>query len=158
MAFCRWLAGHSGRDVVLPSEAQWELAARGEGGGLFPWGEEEPDNSRACFGLKWETGQPAPVGSFPAGRGPYNHLDLAGNVWEWCLDVWDEEAYRERAGSEPRDPVVEEGDKDWRVLRGGGWSNPAENLRSAIRFRDPAANRNRHIGFRVAVVPSSLDS
>ncbi len=154
VAFCEWLSPLLGHEVQLPSEAQWEFAARGTDGRTYPWGEEDPDSSRACF----EEGQPARLGSFPSGRGPFGHLDLAGNVWEWCRDVWNEEAYAERAGAEVIDPVVTAGDQDFRVLRGGGWSSPAGHLRAAYRSRNLAAHRWYGDGFRVSAAPASLGS
>lgn len=120
-AFCRWLSGESGRKVVLPSEAQWEFAARGTDGREYPWGNEPPDGSRACFAAEY----PAPVGSYPAGRGPFGTLDQAGNVWEWCRDLVDAHAYAKQVEKEgePVDPVEEEVEREAvvrRVLRGGG--------------------------------------
>jgi formylglycine-generating enzyme required for sulfatase activity len=155
-AFCRWLAPACGRRVTLPSEAQWEFAARGTDGREYPWGNEAPDATRACFGLSVGDGQPAAVGSLPAGMGPFGTLDQAGNVWEWCLDDWDKAAYRKRAkGAEQVDPVVEGGGGEDRVLRGGGWFNSAEGLRSACRFGDRASLRSDVFGFRVAAAPAS---
>jgi len=158
-AFCRWLGETWGRSVVLPSEAQWEFAARGSEGREYPWGNEPPDATRACFDLDWGEDQPAPVGSYPAGRGPFGTLDQAGNVWEWCRDAWDEEIYAKRAAGrkESLDPCVE-GDEasEERVLRGGGWSSSADSLRSAFRNRNPARYRIDYFGFRVAAAPASL--
>ena len=156
-SFCRWLSELSGRKVDLPSEAQWEFAARGTDAREYPWGDAEPDETRACFGLDVQKGQPSPVGAHPEGRGPFGTLDQAGNVWEWCLDVWDAEAYSKRVaqGGEPTDPVVAEGDKDARVLRGGGWVRPAEGLRAACRSGSRAGLRDDVIGFRVAAAPAS---
>lgn len=159
VAFCRWLSEASGREVLLPSEAQWEFAARGADGREYPWGNEPPDERRACFGLDLEKGQTAPVGSFPAGAGPFGTLDQAGNVWEWCRDEWDESAYAKRV-EESLDPVVGEvraGEAGVRVLRGGGWFYSALFLRAAFRLRGPAGNRSDGIGFRVAAAPPSLD-
>ena len=157
-AFCRWLAGECGRPVQLPSEAQRELAARGEESRDYPWGDEEPDASRAVFGLDRGSGQPAPVGSVPAGRGPFGHLDLAGNVWEWCADGWDAKAYAARAGREVTDPVVQEGQESLRplrALRGGCWLDGARSLRSALRGGGAAVVRYDDFGFRAAVSPAS---
>ncbi|HEX7183933.1 MAG TPA: SUMF1/EgtB/PvdO family nonheme iron enzyme [Thermoanaerobaculia bacterium] len=165
MTFCRWLSQASSRHVVLPSEAQWEFAARGTDGREYPWGNKPPNEARAYFGLEDQIGQPVPVGSFPAGRGPFGNLDQAGNVWEWCRDAWDERAYayqrRGRDGKEPLDPVVrkeEAGQDVWRVLRGGSWFYSAEYLRSACRSYYTARVRFQGAGFRVAAAPASLRS
>ncbi|MCA8972983.1 MAG: SUMF1/EgtB/PvdO family nonheme iron enzyme, partial [Planctomycetes bacterium] len=104
-AFCAWLGEICGHPVRLPSEAQWEYAARGTDGWRYPWGDDAPDPTRAVFGWDLEKDKPTPVGSVPAGRGPFGHLDLAGNVWEWCADVWRGDAYRERAERDVLDPV-----------------------------------------------------
>ncbi len=156
VAFCEWLSQDFGHQAMLPSEAQWEFAARGIDGRIYPWGDEAPDASRACFDLNWNKDKPAVVGSCPAGRGPYGTLDQAGLVWEWCRDVWNKEAYRER--DEPKDPLVTEGDEDRRVLRGGSWVSPADDLRAAVRFWLPATGRYDFVGFRVLAAPPSFDS
>jgi formylglycine-generating enzyme required for sulfatase activity/predicted MPP superfamily phosphohydrolase len=156
--YCRWLPSAAALPVTmtLPSEAQWEFAARGTDGREYPWGAEPPDETRACFDLDLDTGQPAAVGSYPAGKGPFGTLDQAGNVWEWCRDAWDSDAYRKRAtGAEPVDPLVEGHVDSDRVLRGGGWADSAVSLRSASRYWGPASSRVVDIGFRVAAAPAS---
>jgi len=148
-AFCQWLSRVAGRSVELPTEAQWEYAARSSDGRKYPWGDKpEPNSELACFGAK----QPAAVGSYPAGKGPFGHLDLAGNVWEWCLDGWDPAAYEKHA---PRNPVIPFAGVEERVMRGGGWLAPARSLRSAVRLRYPAGGRSGDLGFRVSSVSSS---
>lgn len=158
VAFCRWLSKAARQKIMLPSEAQWEFAARGTDGREYPWKDgQPPDASKACFGLDGQTGQPAPVGSYPAGQGPFGTLDQAGNVWEWCRDAWDQNAYAKRL-HRPIDPVEGKGLKGpevQRVLRGGGWVVSAGNLRAALRFRSPARSQFGDIGFRVAAAPAS---
>jgi formylglycine-generating enzyme required for sulfatase activity len=155
-AFCRWLAETWGRQAVLPSEAQWEFAARGDDGRQYPWGNEPPDARHACF----DQAQPAPVGSYPAGRGPFGTLDQAGNVWEWCRDAWDGRAYAKRAAKpeESLDPFVEGDEDSDHVVLGGGWVSPALDLRAAFRSWYPAGLQSDYVGFRVAVAPASLGS
>ncbi len=146
-AYCRW-AG-----LELPSEAQWEAAARGGDGRRYPWGDEPPDETRACFGQGWKDGRPDPVGEHPGGAGPYGTGDQAGNVWEWCLDAWDPKAYEGRDGQ--TDPVITEGEGGLRVLRGGSWGSPAGSLAAAVRLGDRPSDRNRSVGFRcVLPVPA----
>ncbi|MBF8185324.1 SUMF1/EgtB/PvdO family nonheme iron enzyme [Nonomuraea sp. K274] len=151
--FCRWLATLSRLPFTLPSEAQWEYAARGTDGRRYPWGSEPPDRTRACYYEGQIDSHPEPVGSFPLGRGPFGCMDQAGNVWEWCLDVWDPDAYSARLDQVTVDPVVSTGNASMRVLRGGNWWFTIEGLDAAYRFRNPVDNRNDDIGFRVALNP-----
>ncbi len=141
-AYCRWLGEQRGLKIRLPTEKEWERAATPVEG-EYPWGAEEPDEERANFAPDSEpdVGSPTPVGIYPLGRGPFGHRDLAGNVWEWCSD----------------EEKVEWTEEPVRVLRGGGWGNPAESLRAAFRLGNLAALRNRGIGFRVLAAPPSLD-
>lgn len=157
MAFCAWLSEESGLQVTLPSEAQWEFAARGTDGRMYPWGDDPPDPSRACFAAE----KPARVGTCLKGQGPFGTLDQAGNVWEWCLDVWNGGIYAERARRKTE--VVDKGDTRLRSLRGGSWrvsiKNAAEGLAAAFRFRYWRGSVGVHsIGFRVVVVPASRPS
>jgi len=145
-AYCRW-AG-----LALPSEAQWETAARGKDRRRYPWGNEAPTSQHANFGNN--KGPTTAVGSFPRGAGPYGTLDQAGNVWEWCEDVWAEKAYLGMEGA--KDPVNNRGDTAVRCLRGGSWNNDAWNLAAACRGRIRASNRYRDIGFR-CVLPSRAE-
>lgn len=143
--------------VGASGRAPWEeTAARGPESREYPWGGEKPDSSRACFSLDWDEGEPAHVGSCPAGRGPFGTLDQAGNVWEWCRDAWAEDVYVKRAKADDVvDPFVEEGENDIKAVRGGCWYYPAHHLRAAVRFRSKAVDRYDFIGFRVEVSPPS---
>ncbi len=156
-AYARWLAESTGRAFRLPTESEWEKAARG---GLrlpdgpngwqanphparaWPWGDEPPDASRINFAnhVKHTT----PVGEYPGGASPYGALDMAGNVWEWCLSCWaDPYLY-------PED-VEPEGDC-LRVVRGGSWFNAAHQARCSYRLSLIANLRFDHdVGFRVVL-------
>ncbi len=142
LAYCRWA------ELDLPSEAEWEAAARGTDACPYPWGQEEPSDKLANFGRN--VGRPTPVGAYPEGRGPYGTLDQAGNVWEWCWDEFKEDAYGGPDGQ--RDPLVRGDETDeaaLRVLRGGSWAYPSGDLRAAVRDGSRAGNRRRNDGFRV---------
>jgi formylglycine-generating enzyme required for sulfatase activity len=141
-AYCRW-AG-----LALPTEAQWEAAARGTDRRPYPWGDAPPTPQHANFGGSGTT----PVGAFPAGVGPYGTLDQAGNVWEWCADSWVPDAYQ-RFSDGAKDPVAQ-GDKTLRSVRGGSWNNPARDLHAALRDCGSARSRFNWQGFRCAWQPA----
>jgi formylglycine-generating enzyme required for sulfatase activity len=149
--FCRWLSRTSGLPCTLPTEAQWEYSARGTDGRRYPWGNEPPDRSRACYWDETRPRRPEPVGSFPAGRGPFGVLDQAGNVWDWCLDVWNPQAYSQRTVQDVVDPVAFSGSSAMRVARGGTWWFSVEGLDARYRYRSPIDNRTDDIGIRVVL-------
>jgi len=161
-AFCRWLSARSGWAVDLPSEAQWEFAARGKDGRLYPWGNERPDATRAHFD-QGDGGRPAIVGSYPAGAGPFGTRDQTGNVWEWCKDVWDANAYKKRArppSVNPEHDVLRTGDGNVRSVRGGSWYDSAGGALAAAyrsRYWHDGGNVFVSHGFRVVVSREPVD-
>ncbi len=127
-AYCRRLSELRGIDVRLPDDDAWQAAATAKVGD-YPWGPEEPDEERANF-ERGRDGAPTPVGLYPRGRGPAGHDDLAGNVWEWCSDEVPIEEVPEGLREHYEGEVL-------RRLRGGGWRDSAESLRSALRSGAP---------------------
>lgn len=145
MAYCRW----SG--LQLPTEAQWEAAARGTDRRPYPWGREEPTAQHARFTIGFGPTQPASVGSYPLGAGPFGTLDQAGNVWEWCADAFKFDAYRERNGKvDPHEPGNNDAERILRVVRGGCWSYPDSFLRTERRNMHHVGFCDQVLGFRVA--------
>ncbi|MFH1531071.1 MAG: bifunctional serine/threonine-protein kinase/formylglycine-generating enzyme family protein [Pseudomonadota bacterium] len=145
MEFCEWLSRRVDARVNLPTEAQWEFAASGGTLRSYPWGDAAPVPRYARFGDL--DGRPDAGDTRGAGASACGARDLAGNVWEWCRDWYDEAAYRDRplfSPTGPRKGTV-------RVLRGGSYMSPPDRLRCTARDRDRPEVALPSYGFRVVI-------
>ena len=133
-AFARW------KGARLPSEAEWEKAARGTDGRIYPWGNQ-PRRDRANF----DGTSTAPVGSFECRECPFGLSDMAGNVWEWTRSPYQPYPYDENDDRENLDA-----DALW-VMRGGSFGDPPRNVRAATRGGADPGVRRLFIGFRIVL-------
>ena len=145
--YVSWLSQLTGKEYRLPTEAEWEYAARAGVNTRYSWGDDLGMGNANCDGCgsQWDLQQTAPVGSFKPNRaGLY---DMHGNVWEWVEDSW-----HENYDVAPTDGSawLRGGDHSFRVVRGGSWRNESELVRAAVRFRRNANVRFDTLGFRVA--------
>jgi len=153
--FCQWLSTRERRKYRLPTEAEWEYAAKGNENRKFPWGNSGGRGDLANFAdcntvFAWsdreiDDGYPesSPVGAFPLGASPFGIEDMAGNVWEWCLDYY--ELYRPGPKVNPRGPTA--GAK--RVHRGGSWKSRFGSLRTTARSSNVPGFSCNDLGFRI---------
>jgi formylglycine-generating enzyme required for sulfatase activity len=146
LAYCRWLAEMTGKSYRLPSEAEWEKAARGTDGRIYPWGN--PWDTERCNTFDKGPGTTTPVGQYsPKGDSPYGCADIAGNVWEWTHSLLNPYKYNAEDGRE------DEKTKDCRVLRGGSFVDGARLTRCAQRHWRGQGSTYFGVGFRVMVDP-----
>ena len=145
MAFAQWLGEETGIDFRLPTEAEWEKAARGTDGREYPWGGEF--DAGKCNTVESGIRDTTPVGKYsPAGDSPYGVADMAGNVWEWTSSLYKPYPYDPKDGREAPEA------KGSRVVRGGSWLSDRASAASAVRGRSSPDDRDYRYGFRVVVV------
>jgi formylglycine-generating enzyme required for sulfatase activity len=154
--FCQWLSSREHKKYRLPTEAEWEYAARGTDGRKFPWGNHQNRADLANFAdrntvFAWSDrdiddgyAESSPVGAFPLGASAFGIEDMAGNVWEWCLDYY--AAYTPAPKVNPRGPTA--GAR--RVYRGGSWKSRFNSLRATVRNSNAPSFSCNDLGFRIA--------
>ncbi len=153
-AYCQWLTEATSRNYRLPTEAEWEKAARGTDGLIYPWGNKW--DARRCNAE--DASDTTAVGAYPKGVSPYGLLDMAGNVWEWTFSLWGKN-WEKPDFYYPYDPIdgresVDISSSIRRVLRGGSFNNTKENIRCAYRISNFPSKKGKEMGFRVAASPS----
>ena len=149
MAYARWLSAQTGQNFRLPSEAEWEKAARGSNGFIYPWGNTWEANR--ANSSESNLGKTTPVGQYPTGASSYGALDMAGNVWEWTRSIYTPYPYNSTDG---RENVSDPAQKLF-TMRGGSWDYESLFLRAVNRYYGSPALDVRNVGVRLARHPDS---
>jgi formylglycine-generating enzyme required for sulfatase activity len=156
LAFATWLGEETGLDCDLPSEAEWERAARGTDGRLYPWGDEPPTADLGNFDANIR--ETTPVGRYsPQGDSPVGCVDMAGNVWEWTRSLWgpawDEPQFTYPYDAEDGREDIDASSKLRRVIRGGSYGSKGWYVRCAYRNWLKPRDHYKFYGFRIVVFP-----
>lgn len=144
-AYCAWLSAQTGEAYRLPTETEWEAAARGREGHRYAWGDAF--DAAFCNAFETHVRGTTPIGAFPGGDNPAGLSDMTGNVWDWTSSLY--KPYRYVAGDGREDQEAE----GPRVLRGGSWLNSRLDCRAAYRHQDVPGSRFGDLGFRVCLAP-----
>ncbi|GIK62454.1 MAG: hypothetical protein BroJett018_02480 [Chloroflexota bacterium] len=134
VAFCLWLSNWTGYKIMLPTEQQWQRAAQGDDGRKYPWGHQTPDKA-ICNFRDSDVRQTTPVTQYPKGVSPFGVLDMAGNVWEWCLTKWGTDS-------------IDINGNNYRVVRGSAFNSHDGFLRAADRHWSGIGSENPYLGLR----------
>jgi len=155
LSFCKWLSNSTRKSFRLPTEAEWEKAGRGTDGSLYPWGDEW--NVTRCNSRSSKLNDTTPVGQYsPSSDSIYGVADMSGNVWEWCIDWFDENEYQWRLAANITDPLGPSLEGLEKVVRGGSWLSMQVQCRVACRYMAEPNTFDESLGFRIVLSSNEI--